>query len=88
MFSLYHDRDLCCEMGKVKEESNSSSAAGLKCQASGRRYVPYRTRLKIFKGRQEGLEKAIFECNKPELAVQFKITLKELALFVERIQGW
>ena len=45
----------------LKNGKSESSAAGGKGQASGRRYVPYRTRPEIFMGRQEGLEKAVFE---------------------------
>ena len=46
--------------------------------------MPYRTRPIIFKGRQEGLKKAIFEYDKPKHAAQFKTTFKKLALFVEK----
>ena len=35
-------------------------------------------------GRQEGLENAIFECDKPDHAAQFTAILKELALCVEK----
>ena len=35
-------------------------------------------------GRQEGLERAIFKCDKPEHAAQFATTLKELALYVDK----
>ena len=34
-------------------------------------------------GRQEGLEKAIFKCDKPEYAAQFTVILKDLALYIE-----
>ena len=68
----------------MQEEGNTSSAADGKSQSSGQRHVPYRTRCKIFKGREEGVKKAIFECNKHKHAAQFKTTLKELALLVER----
>ena len=37
-----------------------------------------------FSGRQEGLKKAIFKCDKPKHAAQFTATLKELALYVKR----
>ena len=39
-----------------------------------------------FKGRQEGLEDAVFECDKPEHASYFKTMLKEQTLCGERIQ--
>ena len=34
--------------------------------------------------RQEGLQKAIFKCDKPEHSAQFMASMEELALYVER----
>ena len=38
----------------------------------------------VFKGREEGPEKAIFQCYKTEYVSQLKTMLKELTLFVEQ----
>ena len=68
-------------MEKIKDEDMTPDDRKPKSNR-GRRFAPKKN--ETFKGRQDGLEKAIFECDRPEHAAQFKTTLKELALFVER----
>ena len=70
-------------MGKVKEEQTPQQAEG-KTQSLRNGRFATRQKADVFQGRQEGLEDAIFECDRPEHTAQFKTTLKELALFVER----
>ena len=53
-------------------------------KASLGRCYQAKKRQEVFKGCEEGLEKAVFQCNRPEYASQFKTTLKELVLFVEK----
>ena len=71
------------EMGKVKEENESVSVSASRKSKFRCKYMPYNNKAEVFKGHQEGLDRAIFECDCPEHAAQFKTTLKELALYVE-----
>ena len=62
---------------QVKEEKEINRCLG------GQRFVA-KAKNDLFKSRQEGLKRFTFECNRPEHAAQFAITLKELFLSVEK----
>ena len=59
----------------------SSGKGGVtRCQGECKYFV--KTKEKKFSGRQVYLEKAIFECDKPEHAAQLTATLKKLAMYM------
>ena len=62
--------------------TRNGEEGGVKRCQGGRKHVK-RTKDEDFKERQDGLEKMIFECYKPEHAAQFASTLKELDLYLE-----
>ena len=68
---------------KEPKMMRSSGEGGATRRQGGCKYVS-KMKEEEFLGRQKGLKKAIFECDKPEHAAQFIATLKELALYEER----
>ena len=62
---------------KMKEEKKQEG-----CKVSPRRCYEAKKRQEAFKGCEEGLEKAVFQCDRLEYA-SLKTTLKELALFAK-----